>query len=175
MIRALIDGFRRYVDFRGRTGRAGFWNFVIATHLVIILLMVPAYVEFLHFFRFAMEDVRVQDMMVQVAEQTAPVESLLPVMNELADEYLAHAGNLLLPLVGLLLSVLLALVCLVPTIAITVRRLRDAGQSVWWVLAPIGSMLPVPFLSTCCVILSLAVLVLCCLPTRADAALPEIP
>jgi len=80
------------VDFRGRTGRAGFWNFVIATHLVIILLMVPAYVEFLHFFRFAMEDVRVQDMMVQVAEQTAPVESLLPVMNELADEYLAHAG-----------------------------------------------------------------------------------
>lgn len=175
MIKALIDGFRRYVDFRGRTGRAGFWNFVIATHLVIILLMVPAYVEFLRFFRFALEDVRMQELMVQVAEQTAPAESLLPMMNERVEEYLAHAGNLLLPMVGLLLSAVLALVCLVPTVAVTVRRLRDAGQSVWWVLAPIGSMLPVPFLSTCCIVLSLVVLVLCCMPTRVAPALPEIP
>lgn len=163
------------MDFRGRTSRAGFWNFVVVTHLVIILLMVPAYVEFLSFFRFAMEDVRVQDMMVQVAEQTAPVENLIPVMSELSEEYMAHAGSLLLPMGGMVLSVLLALVCLVPTIAITVRRLRDAGQSVWWVLAPIGALLPVPFLSTCCMMLSLAVLVLCCLPTRAETALPEIP
>lgn len=172
MIKALTDGFRRYADFSGRTTRAYFWNFVVATHLLIILCALPAIVEFMKFWRFALEDVRLMDTILQANTSAETQEAMVTVLTELATEYFAN-GLPMVAIGGLVLSGILAIVCLLPTISITVRRLRDAGVSPWWVLPPVCCVVPVPLLATLAQILCLVTLVLCSLPTRNE--LPAVP
>ncbi len=173
MLKALSDGFRHYADFRGRTTRALFWNFIVATHLLIILLMLPAIVEFMKFWRFAMEDVRMLNAILAVYHSTtAAADTIVAVLAELAGEYFA-AGLPKPAVYGAIASSVLALICLLPTLSITVRRLRDAGYSIWWILPPVLSFIPLPLLTSLAQILSLVTLVLCCMPTRKE--LPEVP
>ena len=56
-----------------------------------------------------------------------------------------------------LLSGLFFLAILVPSLALTARRLHDMGQSGWWQL-----LMLIPFLG------ALAILVMCCLPSQPD-------
>ena len=37
-IQCYLDGFRHYVDFRGRTGRRGYWYFFLFNFLVTLVL-----------------------------------------------------------------------------------------------------------------------------------------
>lgn len=176
MFSALADGFRHYADFRGRTARAGFWNFVVATHLLVLLCLLPAIVEFMKFYDFMLHDTRFLDVLIPMLSDLTVLDTaaLENVALELGGEYMAGgAEQFMLPLVGMVMGSVVALVVLVPTIAITVRRLRDAGQNPWWVLPPLVSFLPLPFVGSLATMLSLVTLVLCCMPTREQ--LPAVP
>ncbi len=171
MIKALKEGFLHYVDFSGRSTRAMFWNFVVGTHLLILLCMLPAMLEFFRFYDFLLHDTRFIDTIFgggMVASDT-----VMAVVQELGQEYAAVHGPFYLELAGMVLGTVLALAVLIPTVAITVRRLRDAGYSVMWVWPPVISLLPVPYISTLAVLLSLVTLVMCCMPTREQ--LPAVP
>jgi uncharacterized membrane protein YhaH (DUF805 family) len=48
----------------------------------------------------------------------------------------AASGGIAIMLIGLL-ELVWALACLVPNIAVTVRRLHDTNRSGWWILAPL--------------------------------------
>jgi uncharacterized membrane protein YhaH (DUF805 family) len=39
-IHCYLDGFRHYVDFRGRTGRRGYWYFFLVPFVGTIVLLV---------------------------------------------------------------------------------------------------------------------------------------
>ncbi|MGL5817179.1 MAG: DUF805 domain-containing protein [Phycicoccus sp.] len=63
---------------------------------------------------------------------------------------------------GALLSGIWWIVVLLPSLAVAVRRLRDAGHAGWWLL-----VLLVPLAGL------VVVVILCCQPTRHDGAPPE--
>lgn len=176
MISALKEGFLHYADFRGRTARSGFWNFVVGTHLLILLCMLPAMLEFFRFYDFLLRDVRFAELIFgggMPTLESLDVDTIGRVVQELAEEYVAGHGPFYAELAGVALGAVLALAVLLPTVAITVRRLRDAGCSVMWVLPPVLSLLPIPYVSTLASLLSLVTLVMCCLPTREQ--LPAVP
>ncbi|MDO5472493.1 MAG: DUF805 domain-containing protein [Akkermansia sp.] len=176
MLKSLREGFRHYADFRGRSTRAMFWNFVVATHLVIWLCMLPALVEFMKFYHFLLQDVRFVSLFLDsktlaLAYDTSMVEC---VVKELGEEYFAGGVAELWPvLLGLVLGCVAALAVAVPTLAVTVRRLRDAGKSPWWVLPPVLTMVPLPVVCHLASVLSLVTLVFCCL--RSKEELPPLP
>lgn len=171
MIKALKEGFLHYADFSGRATRALFWNFVIGTHLLILLCMLPAMLEFFRFYDFLLHDTRFIDLIL--GDGMIASDAVMAVVQELGQEYAAAHGPFYLELAGMVLGAVLALVVLLPTIAITVRRLRDAGCSVMWVWPPVLSLLPIPYLSTLALLLSAVTLVMCCMPTREQ--LPDVP
>lgn len=176
MIKALKEGFLHYADFNGRTTRAGFWNFVVGTHMLILLCMLPALLEFFRFYDFLLHDVRFVELIFgggMVAPELLDVGAVGSVVKELAEEYMAAHGPFYSELVGMALGGGLALVVVLPTVAITVRRLRDAGCGVMWVLPPVLSLLPIPYVGTLAMLLSLVTFVMCCLPTREQ--LPAVP
>lgn len=183
IFKSLGEGFRCYACFRGRMARANYWNFVISTHLLIFLLLLPAFVEFMRFYRFMLEDVRMLDLLAAVLDSLTTSanlsfvdfeESALQLVKELGEEYLA-AGNrdLTWAIGGLVAASVMGLVILLPTISATVRRLRDAGRSVWWVLPPLLAVLPIPFVGTVMQLLALVTLVMCCMGSKPE--LPNIP
>ncbi|MGL4745435.1 MAG: DUF805 domain-containing protein [Dermatophilaceae bacterium] len=63
---------------------------------------------------------------------------------------------------GALLSGIWWIAVLLPSLAVTVRRLRDAGHAEWWLL-----ILLVPAAGL------VVIVILCCQPTRDDGAPPE--
>lgn len=62
-----------------------------------------------------------------------------------------------------MLGMIWAVAIMLPTAATTVRRLRDAGQSPWWVLGPVAMLLPITIVSHVGVLVSIVTLVFCCL------------
>ena len=60
---ALLQGFRQYADFSGRTSRRDFWQFVSITQLTFIILLLPAWLVFLEFFREIISNPRVLDLL----------------------------------------------------------------------------------------------------------------
>ena len=171
MIKALKEGFLHYADFSGRATRAMFWNFVVGTHLLILLCMLPAMLEFFRFYDFLLHDTRFIDLIL--GDGMIAPDAIMVVVQELGQEYAAAHGPFYPELTCVVLGAVLALVVLLPTVSITVRRLRDAGCSVMWVWPPVISLLPIPYISTLAVLLSLVTLVMCCMPTRE--LLPDVP
>ena len=171
MIKALKEGFLHYADFSGRATRAMFWNFVVGTHLLILLCLLPAMWEFFRFYDFLLHDTRFIDRIL--GDGMIAPDSIMSVVQELGQEYAAAHGPFYPELLGMVLGAVLALAVLLPTVSITVRRLRDAGCSVMWVWPPVISLLPIPYISTLAVLLSLVTLVMCCMPTREQ--LPAVP
>lgn len=171
MIKALKEGFLHYADFSGCATRAMFWNFVVGTHLLILLCLLPAMLEFFRFYDFLLHDTRFIDQIL--GDGMIAPDSIMSVVQELGQEYAAAHGPFYSELAGIVLGAVLALAVLLPTVSITVRRLRDAGCSVMWVWPPVISLLPIPYISTLAVLLSLVTLVMCCMPTREQ--LPAVP
>lgn len=180
-MQALKHGFLHYADFRGRSKRAEFWGFIVGTHLLVLLCLLPAFLEFLKFYDFMLHDVRFLDVFVPVLSGTGGfglAESdkmeLIAVVRELAEEFFAGGvSQFQAAVAGAVLGCLLALAILLPTLSITVRRLRDAAYSPWWVLPPVCGLLPIPFVCTIAALLSSVTLVLCCMPSRDQ--LPPVP
>lgn len=158
-MKGFIHGFRHYIDFAGRDSRSLFWGFIIGTHLVFLLLLIPLLV-FLVRFVLGMQHA----LLLPDGPKTCPAE-LAELVRGCSQQGGVTALLCLCAALGWLLVILL------PTVAATVRRLRDAGQSPWWVLPPVLSCLPIAsFLGLWPLLFSLVTLVLTCLPTR-----PAIP
>ena len=108
--------FARYVDFSGRSRRSEFWLSFLMNGIITAILSMFMIVPF-----FKM----VFDIMPYVG-----------VMEFMPDEeiYSLITGNVGGMLIGLLLVSLYSLITLIPSIAITVRRLHDADLSGWFAL-----------------------------------------
>lgn len=175
----VYTAFRHYADFAGRMSRKAFWNFIGTTHSLFILLLLPPITAFLEWTQTVLESPLVLDALVAIMEN--PVEAGAIVQGELLPELQAEATDFFLhdfpathpvATLSLALAVLWMLALAVPTLSATVRRLRDAGQSPFWVLAVPLSCIPEPFCSALGMMLSLVLLVLCLQPTKALLAPP---
>jgi uncharacterized membrane protein YhaH (DUF805 family) len=127
----MILPFKRYAEFTGRSRRMEYWMFALLNAIVVTILMV-------------------------VVMGAGGAAGLLDARasGNVSAEFGALFGGM-----GLFL-VLYGLAVLIPSIAVTVRRLHDRDMSGWWYLgAIIGGMIPlVGFL------VSIAFLVLMALP-----------
>ena len=126
----MLMPLRRYADFQGRSRRMEFWMFQLFNLIVTAVLCIPIFASL-------------------------PWEAL---SNPEAISPDAAPGPLLW--VGLGLLVLWALAVLIPSIAVTVRRLHDRDMSGWWYLGFIVAQL-IPFVGW---IASIAFLVIMVLP-----------
>ena len=129
-IHASIGGFTRCFDFRGRSSRSEFWYFML---LFILLYLVVAVVD--QYLVTATVDIR-----------DLPLGQYIPM-------------GMVDPDVGVLV-LLYRPVMAIPTIAVTVRRLHDAGKSGWWCLLWV---FPVPVLGW------IYLIPLLCKPSRHSA------
>lgn len=129
MFRGLIEGFRHYADFRGCSTRAQATSFLVGSHLIVVLLLLPAIVELLQFWRFAVEDVRFYDMLQVHPTFALHTEAIGPVLKELWGEYCS--GNCYPGLMwgSLVSACVFSLVLVVPTISIIVRWRNSAAVS----------------------------------------------
>ena len=166
-----LHGFRHYADFSGRDARGLYWEFIVGTHAVLVLLALPAYVALL----MALPDFLCELLSTFTPEEVEDVffmlrnEEFSLFISSYFSEFLA--GNLCAT--GCLFAAgVWALIIMLPTVAATVRRLRDAGQSPWWVLPPCFSL--VPLLGSVASVLSVVTLVFCCFRS-APPPVPELP
>lgn len=161
---ALIHGFRHYVDFSGRDSRRQFWGFFLLTRLISLLLLLPIVIASCHILADVFHMLQAQNFHPHAA--SADSEQVTSYALDAFGSLLQHSAVVII--FCLLLS-LWWLAILVPTIAATVRRLRDAGQSPWWILPPAFTFTPlqqlIPALGAWPALLCLITLVLCCQPT----------
>jgi uncharacterized membrane protein YhaH (DUF805 family) len=131
MLGWMILPFRRYVDFAGRSRRLEFWAFALFVGLVYLILG-----------------------MVLLGSGLS-----INTVIERGEDSASSLVSLMLGGSGVLLSIWW-LVTLVPSIAVTVRRLHDRDLSGWWYLAAIVAG-AIPLLN---VLSGLALLVVLLLP-----------
>lgn len=127
----MILPFKRYAEFTGRSRRMEYWMFTLLNVIVVTVLMF-------------------------VVLGAGGLASLTQ------DEATGNVGGGIAALFGGmgLLIVIYTLAILIPSIAVTVRRLHDRDMSGWWYLgAIVGSM--IPFVG---ILISLAFIVLMALP-----------
>lgn len=108
----MILPFKRYAEFTGRSRRKEFWMFQLLNIILMSVLAGP-------FIASAIT--------ASAAAGTGPG----------ADEAMAEAmlsGGMGLSMIGVMLYGLYALAALIPSIAVTVRRLHDRDMSGWWYL-----------------------------------------
>lgn len=173
------SAIRHYADFTGRCARKPFWMFVVTTHVCLMLLFTPlllaaaeVYSNLLvgqpGFDTFA-ESIALQETFTQ--EHAAMLGDMLRNMAPEGAEILfaEHLAAVICAGIGVLSGLFL----FVPSLSVTVRRLRDAGQSPWWVYLSFMGFLPLPIASELGAVFSLLVFVLCCLPSTPACTLPE--
>jgi uncharacterized membrane protein YhaH (DUF805 family) len=134
----MILPFKRYADFEGRSRRMEFWMFQLLNIVLVAVLAMP--------FIFSLLGTSLAAADGPDAEQA------------IADALVS--GGFGLSTIGIILYGIYALVALIPSIAVTVRRLHDRDMSGWWYLGLtlVGFIPLVGFLA------SIALLVLMVLP-----------
>ncbi|PKB19612.1 uncharacterized membrane protein YhaH (DUF805 family) [Novosphingobium kunmingense] len=128
----MIMPFRRYFDFKGRSRRMEFWMFALLNTIVWIVLT-----------------------MVQLGSTGGMAQmASLDESNPFAIYGILFSGAF-----GILIA-LWGLATIIPSIAVTIRRLHDRDMSGWWYLGVIvGSLIPLIN-----ILVSLGFLVLMLLP-----------
>ena len=163
-----VHGFRHYADFSGRDSRSLYWSFIVGTHTVLILLALPAHIMLMLALPGFLEELFSTFTLAEVEDIVTMVQG--NEFSQFVTTYFTEffVGNLCA--MGCLIAAgVWALIITVPTVAATVRRLRDAGQSPWWVLPPCLSF--VPLLGSVACVLSVVTLVYCCF----GSAPPPVP
>lgn len=95
----------KYADFTGRARRSEYWWFCLFTLLVMLLPLI-----------------------VFVVSAVGAGVSV--------DDYSSFSGGWFIALVfSFIILMIIALVFLVPSLAVTTRRLHDTGRSGWWIVA----------------------------------------
>lgn len=181
MIQALREGFGRYADFSGRTTRRPFWYFITVTQLVLLIVGVPLLLLLFRAMLF-LSDALGMTLIGALGRGVTPerlVHDWVRPMDLLADTW-QYIGELwmeqpVLYLVSAVLTVAITVLIFCPSLAITARRLRDAGRSPWWAAAFVMACLPIPGIMELGCLLSLYTLRLCALPTKREMPLPAIP
>ncbi len=131
----MILPLKRYADFKGRSRRLEFWMFALLNVIVWTVL---------------------------VAMQLATVGGMAQLAADNDGNPLAIYGALFSGVFGIILA-LWALGTIIPSIAVTVRRLHDRDMSGWWYLGVfVGSLIPLVN-----ILVSLGFLVLMLLPGTA--------
>lgn len=161
-------GFCHYVTFTGRDSRPTYWGFIISTHLILILLLLPLF----HTLITSMEEFLKQPEMVQLLLSAGNGnEAAMAELQEQANDFVISIEYPALTSIATLAAFLWSVSIMLPTMSATVRRLRDAGQSPLWVIAPLLSC--IPLLGGLFGLLSLVTMILCLLPT-AKIQTPEV-
>lgn len=176
-MRALVQGFRQFADFSGKTARRDFWQFVSITQVILIILLLPAWFVFLEFFNELISNPQVLDLLFAIVQNPDIIHQELA--EEIAAIWEPYAEELLttyrLHLICTCVAAVWGLIIAMPTLAITARRLKDAGHSRWWVLPLIFLFLPLPFVADIAFICSIITLVYCCQAGKQDEELPPVP
>jgi uncharacterized membrane protein YhaH (DUF805 family) len=127
----MILPFKRYAEFTGRSRRMEYWMFTLLNVIVVTVLM------------FVVLGVGGAASVVEADAAGDPSAGLAALFGGTG-----------------LLIVIYGLAVLLPSIAVTVRRLHDRDMSGWWYLgAIVGSMIPIAGF-----LVSIAFLVLMALP-----------
>lgn len=132
MLDYMLMPFRRYAEFSGRSRRMEYWSFALFNFIVLIVIMAIAMA-----FGFSL--------------------SAFGQLEAGADPSVLFGTGFF---VLMTLAGLYWLAILIPTIAVTVRRLHDRNMSGWWYLGSIVAGL-IPFVGW---IASIALLVITFLP-----------
>ncbi len=164
--------FRHYADFSGVMPRRAFWNFIGATHSLLVLLMLPLLAAFMDWAQGFMENPLVLDAIVSLMGNPAGAGDIF--YGELMPEAKAEAASFIqacpethpVAVAALVLVGLWGLALVVPTASATVRRLRDAGQSPFWVAPVFLSCVPEAFCCSIGLLFSLVLFILCLQPSK---------
>lgn len=173
----LAAGFRNYIEFTGRSTRVAFWQFVGITQTIMLILLLPALYACVQFWVYVNGQAEYLDFAVGII--TDPIhalpgatEYLYDMISRMAESYFAEPWvTNPIAMWSLVVAGVWGLIIALPTLAITVRRLRDAGASIWWTLPPLISFIPVFPLGQIGLILSLITLIECC----RGSQLPPVP
>lgn len=104
MVEYMFMPFRRYADFRGRSRRMEFWSFALFNAIIYAILA---------------------GVMIGTGASLSSLSD--------TDNAAANAFALFFSGFGLLLGIYW-LATIIPTLAVTVRRLHDRDMSGWWYL-----------------------------------------
>lgn len=107
----MILPFKRFFDFRGRSRRKEFWMYTLFVILVSIVLMFI-------------------DSALGLGGSTSGG-------TELTDTSVSAAGAAS----GGVLTTIFSLITLIPSLAVSVRRLHDLDRTGWWILLPVAPYL----------------------------------
>ena len=179
-MKSLAEGFRRYAEFTGRSTRIAFWEFVGITQTIMVILLLPAIYTLIYFFVYLNQQTEYLDFAVSLLIDplhnlpTAAV-NLRDIISRTAECYFAEPWETCPAAVwSLIVAGIWAIIIALPTLAATVRRLRDAGASLLWALPPRLACVPIPSLGQIGLILSLITLVECCRGSQLPPT-PEQP
>jgi len=134
----MILPFKRYADFKGRSQRKEFWMFQLLNLILAIVLVGPFFGSLIGASNASGDGPGAEE---------ATVEAML-------------AGGMGLTAIGFMLYGIFALAALIPSIAVTVRRLHDRDMSGWWYLGLVAAS-AIPLVGFAA---SIALLVLMVLP-----------
>lgn len=171
-MKALLHGFRHYFDFTGRDRREVFWRFIGITQAVLVCLLLPACITLMVFWHELMGNAWALDAMVHLIQRPshAALADLYETLLEIASDYFSDPlSSYPWTCLATAAAALWGLLIYIPTLSAISRRLRDAGQSLWWVAPPAMACLPLPLVMDVGILLSIGTLVMC---ARASA-LPE--
>ncbi|MBR5522386.1 MAG: DUF805 domain-containing protein [Akkermansia sp.] len=182
-MKALLAGLRQYADFSGTTARKEFWAFISVTQVTLVILLLPAWLLFVQLFDELINHPRILDALFYIC-QTADIawDYVFQELSEAAAEVWEPFAESLLQdhpfsLICTALAALWGLILIIPTLAITARRLRDSGHCRWWLLPLIMMLIPLPGVADLGFIGSIITLIFCCQPSISDkdSPLPPVP
>ena len=123
----------KYATFSGRARRSEFWYFQLVNQIILFVFRIILAIVFLplffSYFSFAQSSIS----QLSDAEMQTAVQQLTPVSG------ISAAALLLVALYSVY-----GLIVMIPSIAVTVRRLHDTGRSGWYFLL---QYIPVPLVN----------------------------
>lgn len=104
----MLMPLRRYAEFSGRSRRMEYWMWAVFQFLISIVIQILIFA------------VGGGAMMATGGDPTAAMA----------------AGGAIMVIFGL--AIIISLAFIIPSIAVSVRRLHDTNRTGWWLLAPLG-------------------------------------
>ena len=124
-----IKCFKQYADFKGRARRREFWWFTLINFIIMVVfmifMMVPVMKEMLN------NPELLESMAGSSSFDTAAY----------SDEYTKMVYSIMMKSTAFYIYCIYSLAVLLPSLAVSVRRLHDTGRNGWWCLMPIGASL----------------------------------
>lgn len=134
-----IKCFKQYADFKGRARRREFWWFTLINFIIMFVMMI--------FMMVPMVKGMINDPEMMEAINDAGVYG----STALDDDYTKQMYSLMMHSTAFYVYCIFCLLILLPSLAVTVRRLHDTGRSGWWFVPLYVGMLlnNIPTLFSC--------------------------